>query len=65
MSVVAVAVVIAAVVILLLRTNQLKVGSALICIVLGLVLGVTPAGPAINEAVNAAGVWLWNQVTEL
>ena len=65
MSVVAVAVVIAAVVILLLRTNQLKVGSALVCVLLGLVLGATPAGPAINDAVNGAGAWLWAQVTEL
>ena len=65
MSVVAVAVVIAAVVILLLRTNQLKVGSALVCVLLGLVLGATPAGPAINDAVNGAGAWLWVQVTEL
>ncbi len=65
MSVVAVAVVLAALVILLLRTNQLKVGSALVCVLLGLVLGATPAGPAINEAVNGAGAWLWAQVTEL
>ncbi len=65
MSVVAVAVVLAALVVLLLRTNQLKVGSALVCVLLGLVLGATPAGPAINEAVNGAGAWLWGQVTEL
>ena len=65
MSVVAVAVVIAAVVILLLRTGQLKVRSALICILLGLVLGATPAGPALNQAINRAGAWLWAQVTEL
>jgi cell division protein FtsW (lipid II flippase) len=65
MSVVAVAVVLAALVILLLRTDQLKVGSALLCVLLGLVLGATPAGPAINEAVNGAGAWLWAQVTEL
>ena len=65
MSVVAVAVVLAALVVLLLRTNQLKVGSALVCVLLGLVLGATPAGPAINDAVNGAGAWLWGQVTEL
>ncbi len=65
MSVVAVAVVLAALVVLLLRTNQLKVGSALVCVLLGLVLGATPAGPAISDAVNGAGAWLWAQVTEL
>ena len=65
MSVVAVAVVLAALVVLLLRTNQVRIGSAVVCVLLGLVLGATPAGPAINEAVNGAGVWLWEQVTEL
>jgi hypothetical protein len=65
MSVVAVAVVIAALVILLLRTGQVRIGSALVCILLGLVLGATPAGPAINETVNGAGEWLWAQVNEL
>jgi hypothetical protein len=65
MSVVAVAVVLGALVVLLLRTNQVRIGSAVVCMLLGLVLGATPAGPAINEAVNGAGAWLWEQVTGL
>lgn len=44
MSVVAVAVVLGGLLLLLLRTNQLKLGSALVAVVFGLVLGATPAG---------------------
>ena len=65
MSVVAVAVVLGALVVLLLRTSQVRAGSAVVCVLLGLVLGATPAGPAINEVVNGAGEWLWEQVTAL
>ena len=65
MSVVAVAVVLALLVVLLLRTRQLRIGSCLVCILLGLVIGATPAGPAVNEGLTAAGTWLWGQVTTL
>lgn len=65
MSVAAVALVLAALVILLLRTRQLRIGSCVVCVLLGLVLGATPAGPAVNEALTAAGTWLWEQVSTL
>ena len=65
MSVAAVAVILIALVILLLRTRQLRIGSCVVCVLLGLVLGATPAGPAVNEGLTAAGSWLWEQVTTL
>ncbi len=65
MSVAAVALVLGVLVVLLLRTRQLRAGSCVVCILFGLVIGATPAGPAINEAVNGAGTWLWGQVTTL
>ena len=52
MSVVAVAVVLSALVVLLVRTKQLKVGSGLLCVVLGLVLGATAAGPVVNQGLT-------------
>jgi len=64
-SVAAVALVLAALVVLLLRTRQLRIGSCVVCVLLGLVLGATPAGPAVNEALTAAGTWLWEQVSTL
>ena len=44
MSVVAVAVVLGLLVVLLLRTARLGLGSALVCILFGLVVAVTPPG---------------------
>ena len=65
MSVVAAAAVLAALVVLLVRTRQVKVASALVCIVLGLVIGSTPAGPAVNQGLTSAGSWVWAKVSAL
>lgn len=65
MSVVAVAVVLGLLLLLLLRTNQLKLGAGLLAVVFGLVLASTPAGPVVHDALNASGVWLWGQVRAL
>lgn len=65
MSAVAVAVVLCALVVLLMRTRQLKVGSGLVCIIFGLVLGSTSAGPAINRGLTSGGSWLWANVSAL
>ncbi len=65
MSVVAVAVVLGLLLLLLLRTNQLKVGSALVAVVFGLVLASTPAGPVVHQALAQIGGWTWGQVRSL
>lgn len=65
MSVVAAAVVLSGLVLLLVRTRQLKVGSGLVCIILGLVIGSTPAGPAVNQGLTSAGSWVWAKVSAL
>ena len=65
MSTVAVAVVLACLLGLLLRTNQLRLGSALVAVIFGLVLGSTPAGPVINDALTQTGTWAWAQVRSL
>ncbi len=65
MSVVAVALVLGALVVLLLRTARLGLGSAVVCIMFGLVVALTPAGPTVQGAMNASGSWLWGQVREL
>jgi hypothetical protein len=65
MSVVAVALVLGALVLLLLRTAKLGLGSALVCALFGLVLAVTPAGPRVHEALDSSGAWLWGQVSSL
>ena len=65
MSVVAVAVVLFALVVLLVQTRQLKSGSALVCVLLGLVLGATAAGPVVNQGLTSGGSWVWAKVNAL
>lgn len=65
MSVIAVAVILGGLVLLLMQTRQVKVGSAVTCVVFGLVLGLTPAGPPVQSALNSTGSWAWAQVSSL
>ena len=65
MSVVGFAVVLGALVVLLLRTSNLGLGSALVCVLFGLVLAITPAGPTVHSALDSSGAWLWQQVSTL
>jgi hypothetical protein len=65
MSVVAVALVLGALVVLLLRTSKLGLGSAVVCTLFGLVLAITPAGPRMHDALDSSGAWLWSQVNSL
>lgn len=65
MSVVAVALVLGALVVLLLRTARLGLGSAVVCILFGLVLATTPAGRTVQLALGSSGSWLWGEVSDL
>lgn len=65
MSVVGFTLVLGALVILLLRTAKLGLGSAIVCILFGLVVAITPAGPSVHEALDSSGAWLWGQVSSL
>jgi hypothetical protein len=64
-SVVGACVLLGAVVLLLLRTHQVRVEAALVCVIFGLVLGSTPAGPAVNRSLTQFGSWAWAQVSAL
>lgn len=63
MSVTVTAVLLALAVVLLIRSSKVQLGGALVCVVFGLVLGATPAGPAVNSALSAFGSWVWSQAT--
>ena len=64
MSVVGFAVVLGLLV-MLLRTAKLGLGSAFVCILFGLVIASTPAGPTVHQAMDSTGAWLWGQVSSL
>jgi hypothetical protein len=65
MSVVAVAVLLGLLLMFLMRVGQVRFGSALVAVVFGLVLGATPAGPVVNDALTQVGDWTWGQVRSL
>jgi len=65
MSVAVTAVLLALAVVALIRAHKVQFGAALVCVVFGLVLGATPAGPAVNSALSDVGGWVWSQVTSL
>ena len=65
MSVAVAAVLLGVAVVLLINANKVQIGVALVCVVFGLVLGATPAGPVLNTSLTNVGDWVWAQVTSL
>jgi Na+-translocating ferredoxin:NAD+ oxidoreductase RnfD subunit len=65
MTVVAVAVLLGALLLFLIRVKQLKIAAAFAAVVFGLVLGSTPAGPQVNHVLNEAGLSGWTWVSSL
>lgn len=62
MSVVAAAIVLGLVVVGFIRTRWLRPSGAVVCVVFGLVLGGTPAGPVVNSTRNDFGGWAYGQL---
>lgn len=59
MTAVSVCLVLGLLMVLLMRGRGLGPGSAFVSVLFGLVLAATPAGPALQHAMDAAGHWLW------
>jgi hypothetical protein len=65
MSVVGAAVMLGVVVAILVIGGQVNLGSALVCVVFGLVLGLTPAGDQLHGSLSDLGAWAWSRVSAL
>jgi hypothetical protein len=65
MSVAVVAVLLGVVVMVLISSNRVNFGVALMCVVFGLLLGATSVGPVLNTTLNSVGNWVWAQATSL
>lgn len=65
MSVVGAAVVLGVLMLILLKLRAVRPAGALVCVLFGLVLGVTPVGGAVNDGLDQVGAWLWGQVSQL
>lgn len=63
MSVAVTAVLLAALVVAMIRSHKVQLGGALVCVVFGLVLGATSAGPVVNSTLTDIGNWVWSQAT--
>lgn len=60
MSVVATAVLLGLLVLALLRTRLLGALGAVVCVLFGLVLAATPAGPAVTDVTGQVGDWAFS-----
>ena len=65
MSVTAVLVILGALVVLLLRTRSLRFLGALVCIVFGVVLALSPMGPATADVLDEVGTWAYDSLQSL
>ncbi len=65
MSLVAAAVVLGAVVALLVKIKQVNIGSAVVCSTFGVLLAVSPVGPAVYGGLTTVGGWASSWVVNL
>lgn len=65
LSAVGVAVVLGVLIAFLIKAKVIRVSGAVLCILFGLVIGVTPIGNPVEHALNVSGAWLWQRVTRL
>ena len=62
----AVGVAVAALVLLavLVKGKQVKVGSVVVGVLVGLLIGATPVGPQAAKGIEGAGSWVWAKVSQ-
>lgn len=65
MSVVGAAVVLGLLVALMLKMRIARASVAIVCVLFGLVLGATPIGDSVNQALTSMGHWVWHQLGSL
>lgn len=65
MTVVGAAVVLGLLVALMLKMRIARVSVAIVCVLFGLVLGATPIGDSVNQALTSLGQWTWRQLVSL
>ena len=65
MSAVGTAVVLGLLVVLLLKMKIARFSVVVVCVLFGLVLGATPIGDGVNDALTSLGAWVWRQLVAL
>ena len=64
MTAVGVALVALVLVSVLVKGKQVRVGSVVIGVVVGLLIGATPVGPQAAKGIEGAGTWVWAKVSQ-
>lgn len=62
MSVVASVIVLGIVILALVKSKLVRPFGALVCIVFGVVLAASPAGPAVSDVLTQIGSWSYQQL---
>jgi hypothetical protein len=65
MSVIGTAVVLGLLVVLLLKMKIARASAVVVCVLFGLVLGATPIGDGVNDALTSLGGWTWRHLVSL
>lgn len=65
MSTVGVSFVALVLVLVLVKGKQVRMGSLVVGVVFGLLVGATPAGPATARGIEAGASWVWAKVSQL
>ena len=65
MSVVGTAVVLGILVVVLIKMKIARPAAVVVCVLFGLVLGATPIGDGVNQALTSLSDWVWRQMVAL
>lgn len=61
----AVAVLLGAFVVFMVKTRWVRGSGALVCVLFGLVLAASPAGPAVGSVLGDVGDWTWTTLRQM
>jgi hypothetical protein len=65
MSMTAIAVLLGAFVVFMVKTRWVRATGAIACVLFGLVLAASPAGPVVGSVLGDVGDWTWTTLRQM
>jgi hypothetical protein len=65
MSMTAVAVLLGVLVVFMIKSRWVRASGAIVCVLFGLVLSASPAGPAVGSVIGDVGDWSWTTLRQM
>ena len=65
MSMTAVAVLLGVLVVFMIKSRWVRASGAIVCVLFGLVLSASPAGPAVASVIADVGHWSWTTLRQM